>query len=314
MDKEYSTYKLKIRQELPLEQKIQLSKRRIEEWYYHWDGNVYVSFSGGKDSTVLLHLVRSLFPDVKGLFVNTGLEYPEIVDFIRNSKNIIEVKPRKNFKDVLNKYGYPVVSKKISMGVSRYRNTKSDLQKHLRLYGGTCLTGKKQNPTISKKWHYLINAPFKISEKCCYIMKKQPIKSFEKETGLIPFIGTMASESTLRMQEYKKNGCNAFNKNNPSSNPLSFWTDNDIWEYISKYSVNYSKIYDMGEKRTGCMFCMFGVQLEKGSNRFQRMQKSHPKQWNYCINKLGCGKVLDYINVDYHYSNQIIQPELGIFD
>ena len=61
----------------------------------------------------------------------------------------------------------------------------------------------------------------------------------------------------------------------------------------------YCKIYDMGETRTGCMFCMFGVHMEQGANRFQRMYLSHPKQWNYCINTLGCGKVLDYIGVKY---------------
>ena len=65
------------------------------------------------------------------------------------------------------------------------------------------------------------------------------------------------------------------------------------------HSIAYSEIYDMGEKRTGCMFCMFGVHLEKGENRFQRMKKTHPKQYDYCINKLGCGEVLDFIGVEY---------------
>ena len=73
----------------------------------------------------------------------------------------------------------------------------------------------------------------------------------------------------------------------------------DIWTYLKLYKIPYSKIYDMGEKRTGCMFCMFGVHLEKGRNRFQRMKITHPKQYDYCINKLGCGKVLDFINVPY---------------
>ena len=55
----------------------------------------------------------------------------------------------------------------------------------------------------------------------------------------------------------------------------------------------------MGETRTGCMFCMFGIHLEGTPNRFQRMAKSHPKQYKYCIKTLGCGKVMDYIGVDY---------------
>ncbi len=58
---------------LPLERKIQISQARIIEWYRHFNGKVVVSFSGGKDSTVLLHMVRSIFPDVKAVFSNTGL-------------------------------------------------------------------------------------------------------------------------------------------------------------------------------------------------------------------------------------------------
>lgn len=100
------------------------------------------------------------------------------------------------------------------MGVSRYRGTDSVLQKELRLYGGVNPTsGKKQHPTISKKWHFLIDAPFKISEKCCDILKKEPLRTFEKETGLKPITGMMAEESAFRVQEYLHTGCNAFEKN-----------------------------------------------------------------------------------------------------
>ena len=78
-----------------------------------------------------------------------------------------------------------------------------------------------------------------------------------------------------------------------------FWTDKDVWDYIKLRNLSYSEIYDMGERQTGCSFCMFGVNREKGENRFQRMKKRHPKLWNYCIHKLGLKEVLDYINVDY---------------
>jgi 3'-phosphoadenosine 5'-phosphosulfate sulfotransferase (PAPS reductase)/FAD synthetase len=83
------------------------------------------------------------------------------------------------------------------------------------------------------------------------------------------------------------------------STPLGFWLEDDIWDYIKKYDIPYAEIYDLGYTRTGCMFCMFGVQLEKGENRFQCMKKTHPKQYDYCINKLGCGKVLDFIAIEY---------------
>src|SRR4030042_72973 len=81
--------------------------------------------------------------------------------------------------------------------------------------------------------------------------------------------------------------------------PLSFWTEDDVWEYLRKYNVPYCDIYNHSMSRTGCMFCMFGVHLEKEPNRFQKMQFTHPKLWKYCIENLGIGKVLDYIKVPY---------------
>lgn len=291
---------LKIRQSYPLELKVEMSKVRIREWYRHWHGKVYVAFSGGKDSTVLLDLVRSEYPDVIALFVDTGLEFPEIRQFVKTIDNVIWVKPKMNFKEVIEKYGYPVISKMTAMAISRYRNTSDLKQKELRKYGGINPTsGKKQViGVIPKKYHYLINAPFKISEKCCDALKKQPYKKFSKETGLKSFVGTMAWDSNLRQIRYLKEGCNVYN-GFPQSAPLAFWIEDDIWNYLKHNNVLYSGIYDMGYHNTGCMFCMFGIPMEKFPNRFEMMKKTHPKIHNYCINKLGIGKVLDFININY---------------
>jgi len=297
-------WQLKQRQGLDLRVKVELSKKKIREFYEAMEGNVYVSFSGGKDSTVLLDLVRSEYPDIPAMFVDTGLEYPEIKEFVRTIPNVTWVRPKMSFKEVLEKYGYPVVSKKNSMGIHRCRNTNSQIQKDLRLYGGINPTsGKKQHPTISRKWHYLIDAPFKISEKCCERLKKEPIIRYNKETKLSAFIGTMACDSQQRKLEYIKQGCNSFDGRSSRSTPIAFWLESDVWQYIKDNNLPYSKIYDMGEKHTGCIFCMFGVHMEKGENRFQRMARTHPKLWDYCINTLGCGKVLDYIGVKYGGKN-----------
>ena len=110
-------WQLKQLQGLPLEVKIEKTKLRIREWYEHWDGEVYVSFSGGKDSTVLLHIVRELYPDVKAVFVDTGLEYPEIREFVKSIENVDWLKPKMTFKEVIEKYGYPVISKDVARNV-----------------------------------------------------------------------------------------------------------------------------------------------------------------------------------------------------
>ena len=102
-------------QGLPLELKIRMTKSRIRDWInaYGEDG-VYVSFSGGKDSTVLLDLVRQDYPRVKAVFVDTGLEYPEIRQFVKTFDNVEWLKPKMTFKQVIKKYGYPFISKEVS--------------------------------------------------------------------------------------------------------------------------------------------------------------------------------------------------------
>jgi len=301
-----TTQELQMLQALPLEIKIEKTKARIREWVYHWGkDNVYISFSGGKDSTVLLDLVRQEFPDVEAVFVDTGLEYPEIREFVKTIDNVEWLKPKMNFREVIDKYGYPVISKMQCLYISEYQNSNSEKLKNLR-WNGT----EKGNFKISEKWKFIVDAPFKVSDKCCDVMKKKPIFLYEKIHKSKPFIGTMASDSRRRQITYLQIGCNAFNKNKPSSQPLSFWTEQDILKYIKEFNLPYSTIYGeiieedgklktTGLDRTGCMFCMFGVHLEKGENRFQRMKETHPQIYDYCINKLGLKEVLDYIGVKY---------------
>lgn len=162
-----------------------------------------------------------------------------------------------------------------------------------------------------EKWKFLLDAPFKISNKCCSVMKISPIRKYEKLTGRKPIIGIMTTESIQRKRKYMANGCNSFNTSNPSSQPMSFWTEQDVLQYIKKYNVKYASVYGeiledshgnlrfSGCQRTGCMFCMYGVHMEKGKNRFQLMKETHPKLWEYCIYRLNLKQVLEYIGVDY---------------
>lgn len=343
---------LKRLQQLPLEQKINLSLRRIEQFYKRFNGQVYISFSGGKDSTVLADLVWSLFPDIVAVFSNTGLEYPEIVTFVRKKSkthNVIEVKPKKTFNKVINDSGWAVVSKVQSMALNRCASAINRLRdavtikEHNEAYRALDYrlngrinkkTGKKENAgVVSKKHQYLINAPFKISERCCDVLKKNPFKNYNNSSGKKPFIGTMAEESKLRTDDYIEHGCNMFNKKEPQSAPMSFWTEQDVLEYIVKYKVDYcDKIYGdivatkphlqmdifgapdekqeyktTGEKRTGCMFCMFGLELEtkanNGENRFTRMAKSKNKKHrdihHNLMHGLGGKHVCEFMNLPW---------------
>lgn len=102
---------------LPLHRKVQLTQNRIIEWYQHFDGKVCISFSGGKDSTVLLHIARSIFPDIKAVFSNTGLEYPEIQAFVMKQPNVEIIRPKMAFPDVISTYGYPLISKEVAEAI-----------------------------------------------------------------------------------------------------------------------------------------------------------------------------------------------------
>jgi len=284
-------WQLKQRQAEPLEIKEQMTAARIKAYYAKLNGEVYVSFSGGKDSTALLHQVRRIYPNVPAVFVDTGLEYPEIREFVKSVDNVIWLRPKMPFTEVIEKYGYPVISKDQSRAISRYRNTKSDQQKYYRLNGWP--NGKKG--MISKKWQFLINAPFKISDDCCRVMKKDPLDKYAKESGKRPIMGTMAEESDGRQRQYLKHGCIKLEDGKEKCMPIAFWLEHDIWDYIKKYNIPYSKIYDIGEKRTGCMFCMFGIQYD--TERFQRMKITHPQIYNYCMDKLGLRKVIRYCGI-----------------
>jgi 3'-phosphoadenosine 5'-phosphosulfate sulfotransferase (PAPS reductase)/FAD synthetase len=292
---------------MPLDIKIGLTTNRIREWLREYDS--YVSFSGGKDSTVLLHIVRQLRPNIPAVFVDTGLEYPEVREFALSQENVIRLRPEMNFRKVIETYGYPIISKRIASYVSSARNNPNCVRaKYLR--------GEIQNTLFggNGKWSFLIDAPFKISDYCCSEMKKKPNQKFAKQTGLKPIFATMACESQNRKQDWLKNGCNAYDSKEPKSKPMSFWMEQDILQYLRDYNIPYAsvygeikedengKLYTTGCDRTGCVFCGFGCHLEKEPNRFQRLHETHPKLWDYCMRDwedggLGMRNVLDYINV-----------------
>lgn len=339
---------LRQMQSLPLEYKIEMTIQRIKGWYESWvrftiendetgkqrfvtmrckdyfdkpplkecewisdrrDGQVYISFSGGKDSTVLLHIARQIYPEIEAVFVNTGLEYPEIQKFVKSFENVTILRPKMRFDDVIKKYGYPLISKEVSEKIYEARNGAvyakmrfDENGEHAQKYGSRfCLA----------KWIPLRDSDIPVSHMCCTVMKKKPAKEFEKQTCKKPILATMADESANREHAWLQNGCNAFDAKRPTSQPMAFWTEQDVLQYIKQYNVPIASVYGeivyaqepdqtrledfgidgcgterlctTGCKRTGCIFCAFGAHLEKEPNRFQLLKDTHPRQYEYCI-------------------------------
>ena len=84
------------------------------------------------------------------------------------------------------------------------------------------------------KYLFMLNAPFEVSNQCCKVMKKQPMHKYNKDTGRVPITAQMASESKLRTSQWLQNGCNGFDLKIPTSNPMSFWTEQDVLLYIKE--------------------------------------------------------------------------------
>lgn len=318
----HTRYDLAQMQSLPLEAKISMTQRRIREWYEVFDGDVYISFSGGKDSTVLLHIARQMYPDIPAVFCDTGLEYPEIRGFVKATPNVTVIRPKMNFKQVIQTYGYPVISKESSCYIHYAREAlkRGDTDRYeYYLHGGRInrKTGEYYKfGALSKLALKVLDSDIPVSDQCCRVMKKSPLTQYQKENGVRPILATMAQESRLRYNAWMEYGCNAFDAKDPKSTPMAFWTEQDILRYIKADNMKICSVYGdvvegkngklhtTGCSRTGCMFCMFGVHREKEPNRFQRMKETHPKIYDYCMKPvddggLGLAEVLDFIGVKY---------------
>ena len=251
---------------------------------------VYISYSGGKDSTVLSHIAKSMYPDILHLFSNTTNEYPETLQHIKweqeeNGTKLIMVLPTDvhgetwTFKKVVERYGYPVFSKRVSNAIRTYQHALSaETRQHSIDYIARNFKKYDKYKELS------------ISDKCCDRLKKEPLRRKARELGLeCAILGILASESYQREKDWLEYGCNVFHERKDNqSRPLSFWTEEDIMEYIEQYNVRIPKLYDMGYTRNGCMYCGFGVHLENPEcNRYQMLKKTHPKKgWDFKLKKI----------------------------
>ena len=308
---------------LDLEDKEILTYEKLDQWYTAWNGKCYVSFSGGKDSTVLAYLAARYLSsfrvppwEMNLVFVNTGLEYPEIQKFVntyadwlrrkfpRVTVNLHRLRPKMNIRQVVRKYGYSIVSKEIANCVWLARKSGNGTRM-ARLRGE--LLDRDGNPSTYNcdNWGFLLDAPFLVSSECCRIMKKNTAHRYEGTAKEKPIVATMVDEGRQRFQKWLATGCNAFDSKRPMGKPMSFWTEQDVLRFIVSRDLPIASVYGdivasdgendyeatlidcklhcTGCKRTGCMFCAFGAHLEKGENRFERMKHTHPKHYDFCI-------------------------------
>lgn len=349
-ENKHTMEELKQWQSLPLSIKILMTRERIRNWVNEFgEDGVYVSFSGGKDSTVLLDIVRKDYPNVEAVFVNTGLEYPSVRLFAESKENVTVLRPTMNFRDVIIKYGYPVISKEVSgiVGESKSlvnKGKQNESNRYKRLIGEYKDKNGKKSPFCCENYMYLLNSPFNISDRCCHVMKKRPVHSYGKR-GIV---ATMAEESRLRLSNWLQKGCNSFDSKFPQSNPMSFWTEQDVLTYIHTYNLAIADAYgqvvvkgtsngqmciaDMlgdyrgceyettGCKRTGCIFCMFGITQDK--DRFIRLAEQEPTLCDYVMrggefneqgmwqpskNGLGYWFIIEWLNV--HGNLKIGMPD-----
>jgi 3'-phosphoadenosine 5'-phosphosulfate sulfotransferase (PAPS reductase)/FAD synthetase len=256
-------------------QKIDHAIMAIETFCAKID-NPVISFSGGKDSTVLMHLIRNVMKkNIPAIYVNTGNEYPEIVKFAtKKYSNTTTIRPKVKLKQVIEKYGFPLISKEYSKMIYELRKGTTHSAKYIT---GIQQDGKITTFVLPKKYHYLINAPFSCSDVCCSYLKKSPTQKYNAITG------EMGAESILRMASWLQTGCNVFGKKRSKCKPLSIWTGRDIWEYQRLFNVEFCELYhDYRVLRTGCMFCGFGATFEHIS-RFEILKERHPKIYHYFL-------------------------------
>ena len=298
-------------QRMPYEWKVTHAVDVIREFVeYEGVDNVYVSFSGGKDSLVLLHLVRSIYLDVPAVFANTGIEFPEQVKFVRTFDNVTELHPKKHFPMILKDVGIVYPSKEISMYV---RDANRGAKYAINAFVGKDKEGKESRyRSRFKKYAFLLNCGVKISPDCCDLMKERPMRDFEKKEHKSPLIGTRADESFRRAVGWMKSGCNSFRGKFHKSTPLSLWTEQDVLRYIVEHRIALSPIYGdvvkvdgkymlTGCVRTGCMFCP--VPIAHGDYRnLEYARKRYPKMYDTIMKTHGLLDMLNKVNKDRQLS------------
>lgn len=326
-------------QALPYEVKVKRAELRAREFVERLDDmelNAHVSV-GGLDSIVLLLFLRKIGIDVPAISVSS-LEDSSIQK-IHKELGVIRIPIGKPKVEILQEYGFPVISKKIAGRIDTLQNPteKNKTVRHAIITGECGAQGhyaKNSRMQLPKKWlelfagyenenegvNYQI-APFKVSNKCCQYMKEEPCDKWAMEHNSKPFLGLMASEGGQREEALTEHGCNYFGKGVIRSAPFAPFLRQDLLQLAIDLKAPVPEIYgEIARKpdgtlyttkaqRTGCSMCGFGIHMERRPHRFDQLRERNPKEWEFWMyrcctdpetgEKYGWGRVLDYIGVPW---------------
>jgi len=249
------------------EKKINYSKTLIKKALSRHK-NPVIACSFGKDSMVVLHLVRKFKPDISILWNDTGVEYPDTYQFAEKiinlwKLNVVVSRPDISFWKIVEEYGFPIYSRN-SKGVKQIAATK-----------------------------------------CCNELKKKPsIKAIRKHKWDLYFTGLTKYESRLRMFTAQQYGDYFFAKKLKifKCHPIQNWTNDDIWKYHSKNEIPHNPLYDKDEVnidggiRTGCWPCPQAIRYGK----LKHLRKYYPKLFKILVVQKGLGKEIMNIRINYY--------------
>lgn len=335
-------------QNLPYEIKVARAKIRVREFIETCASMGYETHVsvGGLDSITLLCFIRSLGYDIPAVSVS-ALEDASIAK-IHRQLGVIMLAPGKSKQRILQEEGFPVISKKTAGKINALQNptTKNATMRHAIITGECGAKGHfatNSRMKLAQKWLEIFGGyeneaegvnykkpPFKVSNKCCEIMKEKPCDKWAKEHNSKPFLGLMASEGGQRADALEEHGCNYYGKTVIRSAPFAPFLRNDILQLALDLEVPVPAIYGeikrdkdgnlytTGAQRTGCEMCGFGVHMEKRPHRFDQLYARNAKAWEYWMHKcctdeegqpFGWATVLDYIGVEWRNPEQFNEGE-----
>ncbi len=255
---------------------------------YDFNKNAYISFSGGKDSCILSHLIDVAIPNnsIPRVFFNTGIEYKVIVDFVKGLCNVddrfIIVNTGKNVKETLERVGYPFKSKQHSQNVGIYQSKGETSKTYLKYLG---IEGDKKKQFQCRedlKYQFTKDFNIKISNKCCKEFKKDIAKLYEKENNKTLVIMGMRQE-----EKGSRNNLTCFSEDKGRKvvkyNPLSVINNAFCDWFIKEQKIELCKLYHppFNFKRTGCAGCPFNIELQKDLNLLKEYLPNEYKKCEY---------------------------------